>query len=360
MITALLHTRDRPQFALRALRYYDGKLGYPLHVLDASRAAAWDELRVGAERLRTSYPLTLVHRDHDVPLLERLGDALRAVDTPYVLLAADDDLYYPDWIARGIDYLNGDPSCSVVYGQVIFFALERFTPYGELISYAMWRPNPVARWMQASDAASRLRELGRGPWQNGLGWYALQRTSVLRRIVDVSAAAGFSGEMFERALTILQPIYGTSVMLDGIYLARQENADERRRPYTYRGKEGAFAKLHAIATEALVDACGTDVARASEIVHATLAPEIAELRSNDRRSRFRVEDVKERMPRLHRLVRLVKTMPYRVARSEPHPWDSRFPVQPSLDDFHPAVVALRAACDPNSAGARDYVSLGGR
>ena len=235
MITAFLHTRNRPELLMRAINYYNEWFRYPLVILDASDDDYFEEVASSLANIKPNFPLEILHHDAATPGYQRFFDALRKVSSPYVLTMPDSGFYYEPWIDESIKYLEGHPSCGTVYGHTVSFELDGFVPFGDVKRFSIDEPNPVARWMEHESPIERLGELGMGPWTT-TGWYAAQRTEIFKKIVSKAQAAQFNNEdMLERLTNILQPIYGKVVMLDSQYLARQVKppeyvAAERREP----------------------------------------------------------------------------------------------------------------------------------
>jgi len=307
MITALLHTRNRPEFLMRAISYYNEKYRHPLFILDASDDDCFEEITSRLTNTKLNFPLEILHHDVTIPLYQRFFDALEKVSSPYVLLMADADLYYQPWIDESIKYLEGHPSCGTVYGHTISFELDSFAPFGDVKRLCIGEPNPVARWMEHESPIERLEELGMGPWTT-TGWYAAQRTEIFKKIVAAALAAQLNSEdTFERLINILQPIYGKVVMLDSQYLARQVKPPEYRlEPYSYRVNKRDFASLTKIATDALLQVCCIKERQAELIISKTLQPEINQLKLNDFRKSIKIAYWKSKLPYVNQFIRFLK------------------------------------------------------
>lgn len=346
MLTALLHTRNRPEFLIRAINYYNDKFHYPLFILDASDDNYFNEIASNLIAIKPRFPLEILHHHGAVPLYQRFSDVLRKISSPYILLMADDDLYYEPWIDASMRYLEEHPSCGTVYGHAITFELDSYIPFGGIKRFAITKPNPVARWMEHESPIDRLAELGKGPWTT-TGWYAMQRTEIFRKIVYQAKAAQFNNEMLERLLTILQPIYGKVVMLDDVYLARQVNPFENRRAYSYKANKFPLEDLVQIAADALSQVCSMDKYQAELIINKTLEKEINKLKWNDLREAININYWKATLSFVYQFVRFSKEYYKKNSRRDPLAPDHRFPTSPALSEARQEINVLIDACKPS-------------
>lgn len=346
MLTGLLHTRNRPEFLRRALRYYSGWFPHRLMVLDASDVPASLPSR------EVPSDVALLHREPATPLQERLADGLATVTTPYVVLMADDDFFFEGGLDAGVRFLEGHPNHGVVYGHSIHFELERYVPSGSVVRVQPSVPNPVARWLEADAPEDRLRELGRGPWTT-VGWYAVQRTDLLRRIVSIAIEERFTTDMFERSLNLLQPLFAKVAMLDELFLARQFNpgVDDVRVPSSYAASAEGLTRLQRVAARHLSDLTSMPDHAATRVIEDVMRPEIAQLRANDRHVSLRVHSLRRKLPMAVPLVRAARAIRDRVLGRDPLATDPRFPQNPMLPPGCAARELLAQACSADHRGA---------
>ena len=336
MITALLHTRNRPEFVMRAINYYNEKFRYPLLILDQSDDDYFEEITSSLANIKLNFPIEVLHHDVSIPMYQRFSDALKKVSSPYVLPMADKDFYYKPWIDESIKYLDGHPSCGTVYGHTISFELESYAPFGEIKSLSIDEPNPVARWMEHESPIERLGELGMGPWTT-TGWYAAQRTEIFKKIVSEAQAAQLNTEgMFERLITILQPIYGKVVMLDSQYLARQVKTVEDSKligefnENSYRADKHNLSILTKIATDALSQVCFIEERQAELIISKAFQPEINKLKLASFRNSIKVYYWKSKLPYVNRFIRFLKVRYNKLLQLDPLDPDPRLPAKPAV------------------------------
>jgi glycosyltransferase domain-containing protein len=326
-----LHTRNRPKFLMRAISYYNEKFRYPLFILDQSDDNYFEEITSSLSNIKLNFPLEILHHDVAIPMYQRFSDALRKVSSPYVLPMADTSLYYEPWIDESIKYLEGHPSCGTVYGHTISFELDSYAPFGDIKRLSIGEANPVARWMEHESPIERLGELGMGPWTT-TGWYAAQRTEILKKIVSEAQAAQLNTDvMFERLITILQPIYGKVVMLDSQYLARQVKPPEYNLELnSYRVNKRELASLTKIATDALSQVCSIEKRQSKLIIRKAFQPELNKLKLNDFRNSIKVYYWKSKLTYLNQFIRFFKVSYNKLSQLDPLAPDPRLPAKPAV------------------------------
>lgn len=356
-LTAVLHTRNRPEFAARALRYYAVRFQGPIIVLDASDDTNFADLRAAIASIKPRGPLELVHHPEDTAFLQRMHDAVQAIKTPYVLLMADDDFYFEPWFEAGVAHLEANTSCMVLYGHALRFEIDRgYVATGNAEKFGYCDFDPVARWMDQPSVTERLTELGRGPFTT-TGWYATQRRELLWNVISKTREARFdlllspdapAGEldMFERLLTLLQPIYGRVKMLDTVFLARQMDVGAYRRPASWKASRRAMARLVDIAVQVTRDTSPLGEHEARALIERTLQHEIAQMKANDRREALRIESIKSKAPWATRLVRDVKKLRNRLLDLEPLALEPRFPQRPPLANLAAEIAIVKESCRP--------------
>lgn len=365
MITGLLHTRNRPAFVARAMAYYADKFRGPILVADGSDERRFAELKARLAEIDVAFPLEILHHPMETPFCARIADAVKKVRTPYVLLMADDDLYLPSWEDTSVAHLERHTECGVVYGHTLRFELARadtsYVPFGQVRRLYHGKHNPVARWMEHETAIERLNELGRGAWAT-TGWYAVQRTKILEDIVAKAISAELDPEMFERLLTVLQPIYGKVAMLDTLYVARQFDPmlDDSRKLTGYRAAKRSLERLARITTDTLVDVGGTDRATAETTTKRVLAPLIRVMKEQDVRDRLNVPHWKAKLPPAVHAVRALRVLRDALLRRDPLATDPRFPPKPGFESFESASNLVSEACRAPEARRRHDASRSSR
>lgn len=328
-ITALLHTRNRPEFVLRCLDYYDAWYRGNLVVLDASDDAVFNSYEKKLSGSRFRFPVQVLHHTAITPLAHRFTDALANATTPYVVLMGDDDFHLEQGMNAALAHLDTHADCGVAYGHVIDFELEEYVPYGDLKRFANERLNPPAQWLEDDSPVQRLSELGRGPWWT-TGWYAVQRRELLAEIVRVATANRFNNEMLERSMNLLQPIHGKVSKLDVISLARQGNPRERRKPWSFKTNRVAIMQLEESACQTLATRIGLTAREGKDFIRRALLPEMAQLIRNDRLDWLWTIASRWGLTSVYRGLRHTKRQVSGWMRSDIAAVDSRLPPPPLL------------------------------
>ena len=341
-VTVVVHSRNRPEFLLHLIDYYNKHLvplGVDVVISDGSDDEVYSELIKEFEIRSYPHSVKLIHHSKTASLPSRFAASLELISTPYLLLAADDDLYYFDWIESGVAFLNSDPSYGVVYGHCINFELKQKKPYGELVGFGInRRRNPAVRWLEGDSPKERLVELGRSAWATA-GWYALQRVELLAVVVAYANQHQLDGYHVERLLIFCQAALSKSKMIDQIYIARQTHV-EKRNPYSYREEQENLGQLIEACVSVLCDHMNIEKVTASRMVEDVFKAEIVQLESNDARKILRA--LADYFP----ILRTTKSWFFSAFRNrwasfDPLAPDSRFPVPPLVRNNHPKVVSLR-------------------
>lgn len=256
-VSLLLHTSNRPDFVGRMLdELVSGiEVAAPeIFILDGSddeRAAALKQML--AER---QYPLKIqiLRTPREKPLQHRFAEALPKVRTPYIALAADDDFYSLAALNKGAEFLDANPDFSTVYGHLLLFQLTDYVPYALLEHlFIHTRQNPPLRWLEADTAAQRFAEFDKNPDEpSAIGWYALQRTTVLEATVRIALEAELGNYLLEYLQIFVQSALGKSHMLDDVFLARQVNPKQQHTIFSNSTIEHQYELLEQKSAELLV------------------------------------------------------------------------------------------------------------
>ncbi len=290
-VTFVIHTFQRPHFLIRLVRYFDSVAalrGARIILADGTSEAD----AVSFDEWLAANPVGLdliVMRYAGTTLMERLGLVLEKVGTPYVVLGADDDFYFFDWIDDAVATIERGDGIGVVYGDFIQFELGGFIPTGDAVKFGMPRfENPPFAWLEADSMAERLSELAEK--KLGLataGWYSLQRTELLATIVDYGRKFDLVPLMFERFLVVAQASATKTRMLRRVIGARQVELFLYRAPFRYRGNEHRVAALIACCVAYLVEQCEVEEDEARALTHNVLKAEIALMKAADRKKTLR-------------------------------------------------------------------------
>ena len=167
----------------------------------------------------------------------RIKEALTLVDTEYIVLAADDDFYFPEYFYKSIVFLENNRDFGSVYGHILKFKLDKFVPYGKLIEIFVSKDNnPPNPWQEDNNFLDRLSSLGKNPW-SWFSWYAVQRKEILQITIEEALNFKIDGFLFEKFVSFCHSALYKAKKLDYFYCARQENhfnSGYGREPFSYK------------------------------------------------------------------------------------------------------------------------------
>lgn len=224
-ITLLLHTHERPRNLINWSQYNGDhlSLNFPFQIIIADSSRCDNNYQI--ESFLKGKLTTYLHLP-GYTLEEKLLKGLKFVSSRYILLCADDDFYSVDWILSAVDVADQDDSIGVVYGEEISFKAS--TPSSRVFSIS--NQNPVQHDLSCFNVDSRLKRFALSDWST-TGWYAMQRSSLLREIIAISNSYKLEGYSFERFLIFYQALSCRTVRLGIPFLAR-ETAAISRKPYS--------------------------------------------------------------------------------------------------------------------------------
>lgn len=187
-LTVLLTLKDRSPYTYRWMSYAD-KVGFPFKVLIADGGADETVQRVLSddahfpnvswEYIRYPYDETLTH------YYAKLADGLARVETPFVVLADNDDFFIPDGLRRSVEFLHAHPDFSCYGGEIGSFELRPIRRAGQLdgvygkMAAVIGLERPFQRqWIVNESAQQRL---GHFDLSHPTNWYNVLRTEQARR-----------------------------------------------------------------------------------------------------------------------------------------------------------------------------------
>ena len=255
-LTLILSTNnDREEFILRFLHYYNSNFSSSnlniiisdsgtkkKHILLKKKISKKKfNLKIKIINFKSKNDPSKLNRDGwGIPRFEyreRYKQVLKFVKSAYIVLAADDDFYLPDYFYRALKILKKDNSYSCIYGHQITFSLKNFTAFGKITKFKINKElNPPNPWQEDSFYIDRLYNLGKNPW-SWFNWYAIQKTDVLKSAIVYSKKYNLDGYLFEKFLTFCHSVMYKSKKIDFVYCARQENPIYNdfigREPFSY-------------------------------------------------------------------------------------------------------------------------------
>jgi len=223
LVSVIVPTNNRPQYLARLLKYYqDCRLSHAIVVADGSTGAALRE----NQKLVVSHHGTL-HIYHQCyrsnahssrGLYQRITKALRATDSKYAVICADDDFIVPNALDQCAKFLDAHPDYSIAHGHLLGFYPVYFR--GLSARPALWTHLATPSTIDHPDPDHRLRQhlLNYKPT-----FYSVHRRADLSRNMNFTARLtkdyGFA-EMLPSCLSLVQ---GKMKFLDILHGVRTSN-----------------------------------------------------------------------------------------------------------------------------------------
>ena len=218
-LTCLVPTYNRPEFLRRLFQFYQQ---FPLPcsflVADSSEPGAKAENQAIIQDARRTFDIT--YRHFNVDLTTKCCQALQQVQTPYVVLCADDDYLLPLALQHCVEFLEDHPDYSVAQGIMAIVNRPGKPPYATA-GYSL----------DDEDAITRCRKMFRF---NFTTFYGINRTANLRdnfQITTTSLDCAHSHFFPELMLSQLSVMRGRVKVLPEIfYLHEEHDANFARTP----------------------------------------------------------------------------------------------------------------------------------
>ena len=216
MLTLVLPTKNRADFLIRLLTYYnERRLAFHLVVADSSDHEQVEQTRRAVKALEQG--LNLDHRVYppEIGVFDKMCEAVNCVETPYAVLGADDDFFVPSALGEAVQFLQDNPDYSVAHGEAAVINLgPEATAYGHIAGVGRYNQRTIDLATGSKRLVDHLRNFS-------TTWYSVHRTEQLRRNFQKVAAPGLDygfGELLPSCLSLIQ---GKSKKLDGLYMVRQ-------------------------------------------------------------------------------------------------------------------------------------------
>ena len=207
-LTLVIPAYNRPAYLERQIDYWSAT-DVRLCILDGSKEPAHQSLidRMGPN---------VYYRHHLIGFNERLVMACDLVQTKYVALLGDDELYAPQGLRDCINQLEADKRLVATVGRSMFF----FHRDGEIIGHQTYEKSQNLVNTFGSDI-DRLNEslvdITRGPYL----LYGLFNADQWKTAVRVSYGRKYaSGYVYEFAFHLIATLLGPSTMVDSLVWMR--------------------------------------------------------------------------------------------------------------------------------------------
>ncbi len=262
LITVVIPTYNRPERLARTLKYLlDFKQDFRILIADSSVEPVSPEVEGLIKNSRLQYykyaPEEYVFR--------KILNTLEKVETPYVVIWADDDLLAPFFFDKYVAFLEANKDYSVVHGESFGFQLRDKKP-----SIAWIYPYPQRSYTN-NDISERLLSYFNNYTTT---FYSIQRTDNLRHNMAYCADGSFDYFFIELLLSYLAIIQGKVRKIRSFYMLREcfnaqlknyKNIDifERLSSDNFRPQ---YEKLVLILSSELSHYAGIDILEARKII----------------------------------------------------------------------------------------------
>lgn len=221
-LTVVLTLKDRISFTLRWMTYAD-RISFPFKVLiadggkddgvSAKLSKSVNFPNVNYEYIKYPYDETYVE------YYAKIADVISKVETPFCVMADDDNFYSIGGLRKAVDFLESHPDYCACQGYTIGFRLEPKTSfyYGKHVSFSS--PLKPHYSLDGNLAVDRLNLVSEN---NFATFYAVQRTENMKRIFDDIEKINFHDlYMFEAFIHFMTVSSGKVRQESSPYLYRQ-------------------------------------------------------------------------------------------------------------------------------------------
>jgi len=268
-LTILLTLWDRAAYTIRWMTYATWRdFRFKIIIADGGSGEEIPGLlsdRTRFPRLDYEYIRYPYDRNY-IDYLTKVLDALSRVQTPFVVLADNDDFFNPAGLREALHFLREHPDYSTCGGQYTYFSVEAAVAKNGAIAKEQvtgYKHRNDRRSDEEETASARLLKHAQVPREILL--YNVRRPQELRIHYEAARRANLKNlfllETFVQFLTVIN---GKSKRLDQFYLAKQLNSPQSSWDSYLRSNGGAFDQL-------LSPTWSDDFTKFLDIVSASLA-----------------------------------------------------------------------------------------
>ena len=302
-LTVILTTNNqRNDFIFRCLDYYNTQFGkYNLKIILSDSGTNKDYHILKEKVLKKNYKLKIefinfissqnyqnLKQDEygkiKFEFTNRIKKALDIVKTDYIVLAADDDFYFPEYFYKALEFLEQNEDYGSAYGHILKFRLKKFEAYNKFIkAWISEDNNPPNPWQEDENYKDRLIKLGQYPW-SWFSWYTVQRKKVMKLTIDEAINFQVDGYLFEKLVSFCHSVLYKSKKFNFVHAARQENdihADYVREPFSYKKNVIQFNKFIDCCNSFILKFTNIDRSESKDFVLSIVAKDLNEYKKND-------------------------------------------------------------------------------
>jgi glycosyltransferase domain-containing protein len=235
-LTMLLPVKDRPEYTMRLLEYLEvAEFRGKIFIADGSIEEATFK---AISQFLSKSNLTIVYKryqpDHDYSaFLNKMLDALQLIDTPYAVIAADDDFYSCDLLYAAVDFLESNQNYSAWCGETIDFRVQpnvrlKMPPkfVSGVLSVGMRDRYCAGRYKRMHSISSESVKTRLSSFPIIHPYEAVHRTTNLKTAFNIAKDARIYNYRFlDRIFRYLVLLAGQFHYSDEAFLLRQSNTD---------------------------------------------------------------------------------------------------------------------------------------
>jgi glycosyltransferase domain-containing protein len=264
-LTIVLTLKDRSPFTFRWMSYMNEmKCPYPILIADGG-ADREVEMNLTNKSNYCNLNYTYLRYPFDANLeifYAKLKNVLSLIQTPYFILADNDDFFRLDEVQKFVDFLNINQDYTSCTGQWV--ALEVFDTNNKLSNETNGKYYKATKYSSDNsvinaDSAERISYFFENVDDLGLYslWYGVKRTSLLQVVNSLFDKYKFSEPIsFELASILTFLVHGKNKMIDALYYIRQtgtsqttESLEANLNPYERLIAERSFSEILSVLDE---------------------------------------------------------------------------------------------------------------
>jgi glycosyltransferase domain-containing protein len=221
MLTIVVPTRRRRDFLRRLLQYWASvRPQWPIIIADQGTAADQEATSELVREYLSSLAIAHLFQPDTCDFMEKIWNALTTVNTPYVVLGADDDFFSPHGLAAAVDWLEAHPDYVAAHGRSVAFHVsgERVV-YGRMHQVNPYRQSSVEQETPAARVQAHFEKYS-------TTWYSVHRTEQLRETFERCKGFLLDPRFRELLASFLSVAQGKVRKLPEFYMARQGHAHQ--------------------------------------------------------------------------------------------------------------------------------------
>jgi|GEM_PF-2366532 len=268
LLTVIIPTKNRSAFLRRLLIYYAATgFDYKIIIADSSEKSHLDHNIETINTVNSKLDISHEFYEDTIVFKEKIFQSLFRINTPYVVIGADDDFFVPNTIELAINFLENNPDYSMISGEPLIFYLDSSKSHGRIQFLGGYPQNSI----EDDDPCSRLTKHLSNVTST---WYSIYRTKQLMEYWKIMRLSNFDTIFIELVPSCLSMIQGKFKKLDNLYMVRQYNAP---REYSLIGSkiewasdpsfESQFILFREKLCESLLLKCKIDMNTAKKMVN---------------------------------------------------------------------------------------------